>query len=159
MRASHKKRIARLIETLDEVEEQAFHQRCLRRFEALVCEDIRMAMEWRGIDPKTCRALVDAEARVPRFVDTPELRAADAAVLARQHARAQASGEDPWAECIEKMDRRGRRHLDGSRPNFTFETLVGIWAWAVYQPSLLPAIRYDFTAASDERRDGAPGAS
>jgi hypothetical protein len=41
------------------------------------------------------------------------------------------------------VDRRGRRYLDGSLPDFTFGSLITVWAWASYQPRLLPAIRYD----------------
>jgi hypothetical protein len=73
MRASHKKRLARLVVALEASEDDASDERCTRRFEAVVCEHIRLAMEWRGIDPASCRALRDAEARVAAFVDSPEL--------------------------------------------------------------------------------------
>src|SRR5437763_11294256 len=98
MRASHKKRIGRLIETLEEPERAVFEERCMRRFVAFVCEDIRLAMEWRGLDPGSSPALRDAETRVGRFVDTPDQRAADWAVLEAEREHSVAAGDDPWAE-------------------------------------------------------------
>jgi len=159
MRASHKKRIARLVAVLDETEEEAFDKRCTRRFEAFVCEDIRMAMEWRGIDPASSRVLRETEARVARFVDTPEQRAADWAVLEAKRERSLAAGDDPWSDLGEELDGQGQRYLDGSRPNFAFAALMELWAWAVYQPSLLPAVQYDFTAGPNGPHNGASGSS
>jgi hypothetical protein len=159
MRASHKKRIARLVAVLDETEEEAFDERCTRRFEAFVCEDIRMAMEWRGIDPASSRVLRETEARGAHFVDTPEQRAADWAVLEAKRERSLAAGDDPWSDLGEELDGQGQRYLDGSRPNFAFAALMELWAWAVYQPSLLPAVQYDFTAGPDGPRTGASGSS
>jgi hypothetical protein len=82
MRASRKARLARLIATLDEAERHEVDQRCTLRFEAGMCADIRAAMERRGIDPACSRVLLNAEARVAKFADSPELQAADEAFLA-----------------------------------------------------------------------------
>ena len=159
MRASHKKRIARLIAALDEAERRAFDERCELTLEAVMCRDIRAAMQWRGIDPASSRVLRETEARVARFVDTPEQRAADWAVLEAKRERSLAAGDDPWSDLGEELDGQGQRYLDGSRPNFAFAALMELWAWAVYQPSLLPAVQYDFTAGPDGPRTGASGSS
>jgi hypothetical protein len=143
MRASHKERLARLVAALDETEDEAFDERCERRFEAVVCAHIRAVMQWRGIDPASSRALRAAEARVAAFVDSPELDAADEAVLAVEREAARAKGEDPWAELSDAVDRLGRHYLDGSRPNFDFFSLIDVWAWALTQDRLLPAIPDD----------------
>ena len=100
-------------------------------------------MEWRGIDPAFSRALLDTEARVARFIDPPELQAADKAALAINHERALAKGDDPWSELSEAMHRLEQRYLDGSRPEFAFASLMELWAWALVQYRLLPAIPYD----------------
>jgi hypothetical protein len=155
MRASYKKRIARLIETLEESERAVFEERCMRRFEAFVCEHIRMAMEWRGIDPASSRVLRETEARVARFVDTPEQRAADRAVLEAEREHSVAAGDDPWSELSDAVHRLERHYLDGSRPNFAFASLMEVWAWALIQPRFLPAIAYDFTAGPDRPRERA----
>jgi len=59
----------------------------------------------------------------------------------------------------EELDGQGQRYLDGSRPNFAFAALMELWAWAVYQPSLLPAVQYDFTAGPNGPHNGASGSS
>lgn len=159
MRASHKKRIARLVAVLDQAEEEAFEERCTRRFVAFVCEDIRLAMEWRGLDPASSRALRDAETRVGRFVETPEQRAADWAVLEAEREHSVAGGDDPWSDFSEELDGLGERYLDGSRPDLAFASLMELWAWAVYQPRPLPAVRYDFTTGPGGPRERAPGSS
>jgi hypothetical protein len=149
MSASHKKRLARLAAALEEREEDAFRERCMRRFEPGVCARIRMAMEWRGIDPASSLALLDTEARVVRFVDTPELQAADAAALTVNRERALAMGDDPWSELSDEVDRLEQGYLDGSRPDFADASLMEFWAWALIQPRLLPAIPYDRYGRSD----------
>ena len=70
MRASHKQRLARLIATRDEADSHEVDRRCKLRFEAMLCADIRAAMEWRGVDPAVSRVLLKAEARVAGFVDS-----------------------------------------------------------------------------------------
>ena len=149
MRGSHKKRLARLAAALEESQADEFGGRCMRRFEAGVCAHIRMAMEWRGIDPASSRALLDTEARFARFIDTPELQAADKAALAINHERALAKGDDPWSELSEAMHRLEQRYLDGSRPEFAFASLMELWAWALIQPRLLPAIPDDAYGRSE----------
>jgi len=110
---------------------------------------IRMAMEWRGIDPAFSRALLDTEARVARFIDPPELQAADKAALAINHERALAKGDDPWSELSEDVHRLEQRYLDGSLPDFAFASLMELWAWALIQPRLLPAIPDDAYGRSE----------
>ena len=139
MRASHKKRIARLITALDEADEDAVDRRFKLRFEAGVCTDIRAAMEWRGIDPAASRVLLNAEARVAGFVDSPELQAADYAFRAVHREEAD-DGSDPWQELEEDLERVGRHYLDGSLPIFLVAPLIELWAWSLIQYRLLPAI-------------------
>ena len=43
----------------------------------------------------------------------------------------------------EQLDPVARRYLDGSRPDFQSAPLIRLFAWALLQPRLLPAIRYD----------------
>src|SRR5436305_10540740 len=93
MRTSHKKRLARLVAALDESESEAIDRRCTLRFYAYVCEDIREAMEWRGIDPACSRPLLAMEAKLAGFVDTPELRDTDGAYCAAKQAEALAEGD------------------------------------------------------------------
>jgi hypothetical protein len=108
-----------------------------------------MAMEWRGIDPASSLALFDTEARVARFVDTPELQAADAAALTVNRERALAAGDDPWSELSDAVHRLEQGYLDASRPDFADASLIQVWAWALIQPRLLPAIRYADYGRSD----------
>ena len=77
MRASHKKRIVRLVVALDAAEAAARDRRWELRVLNCICKDIRAAMEWRGIDPASSRVLLDEEAKLVGFVDTLELLAAD----------------------------------------------------------------------------------
>ncbi|TMJ60231.1 MAG: hypothetical protein E6G81_07025 [Alphaproteobacteria bacterium] len=140
MRTSHKKRLARLVAALDESESEAIDRRCTLRFYAYVCEDIREAMEWRGIDPACSRPLLAMEAKLAGFVDTPELRDTDGAYCAAKQAEALAEGDDPWGEAEDAVMLAGQRYLDGSRPDFRFASLLEIWPWALVQDRLLPAI-------------------
>jgi hypothetical protein len=136
MRASRKARLARLIATLDEAERHEVDQRCTLRFEAGMCADIRAAMERRGIDPACSRVLLNAEARVAKFADSPELQAADKAFLAAH--RGEPHGSDPWQKLEETLARTGRHYLDGSLPIFLLAPLMEHWAWALVQQRLLP---------------------
>jgi hypothetical protein len=77
MSASRKKRIARLIAVLDAAEQTARDRRWKLRLLNCICKDIRAAMEWRGIDPTSALVLLNAEAELAGFVDTPELLSAD----------------------------------------------------------------------------------
>jgi hypothetical protein len=140
MRASHKKRIARLVAALGDGEREVMDRRCRLRFYAVVCADVRAAMEWRGIDPGSSRVLLDMEAKVARFVDAPELRAADELHRAVQRKEIRLKGEDPWQALADTLDDAEQRYLDGSLPNFTFVSLMELWAWSLIQYRLLPAI-------------------
>src|SRR5436853_3135236 len=81
MRASHKKRIARLVAALDAAEAAARDRRWELRVLDCICKDIRAALEWRGIDPASSRVLLDEEAKLVGFVDSPEMLAADLALV------------------------------------------------------------------------------
>jgi hypothetical protein len=142
MRASHKQRLARLIGTRDEVDSHQVDRRCKLRFEAMLCADVRAAMKWRGIDPAASRVLLNAEARVAGFVDSPELQAADQAFRAA-HREVPQDGSDLWQRAEEGLERAGRHYLDGSLPVFLVAPLIELWAWALVQPRLLPAIPDD----------------
>jgi hypothetical protein len=140
MRASHKARLARLIATLDEAERHEVDQRCTLRLEAGMCADIRAAMERRGIAPACSRVLLNAEARVAKFADSPALQAADEAFLAA-HREEPHDGSDPWQKLEEGLARIGQHYLDGSLPIFLLAPLMELWAWALAQYRLLPAVR------------------
>jgi len=140
MRASHKKRLARLVAALDEAEEEMVGRRTVLRFKDSVCEIIRDAMERRGIDPASSRVLLDLETEVASFIDTPDLEAADNAWLDAHPHREWLDGEDPWDSLAEQIDPIALRYLDGSLPDFRFASWWRLWAWAVVQYRLLPAI-------------------
>jgi hypothetical protein len=159
MRASHKKRIARLVAALDAAEEAARDRRWELRVLNFICEDIRAAMEWRGIDPASSRVLLDEEARLVGFVDTPEWQAADIDFEGDAEKDASPDDEDPWQWLDQEADRLGKTFLDGSRPDFKYGSLDELWGWAVTQYSLVPAIPYDFAAGRVGRRDGAAASS
>src|SRR5437588_3992434 len=102
MRASHKKRIARLMASLpspDEAERREVEGRVSLRFDAKLCAVIRAAMLRRGIDPAGATALREWEARVAGFLDSPELQAADEAFR----------GAHPEDEAEEETGREDRR--------------------------------------------------
>jgi hypothetical protein len=140
MRASHKKRIGRLIAALDEAERRAFDERCELTLEAVMCGDIRAALERRGIDPDSARVLRQAEARVAKLVDSPESEAADAAWREAHREEESPDEEDPFDWLADELWRIGERYLDGSQPDFRFAPLIELWAWSLIQYCLLPAI-------------------
>ena len=86
MRASHKKRLARLLATMpspDSAEKREVKRRFMLRWDTKLCAVIRAAMERRGIDPGCATGLREyEETEVGGFVDTPELLAADEAFRA-----------------------------------------------------------------------------
>ena len=140
MRAGHKKRLARVITVLDAAEDEAVSRRCGLRFEACVCKDIRAAMEWRGIDPASAWRLRNVEAKVAAFRDSPELQAADGAYLAAHDEEESPEAQDPLEWLADELYQIGERYLDGSRPDFRFAEMLDLWAWALMQYRLLPAI-------------------
>ena len=165
MRASHKKRIARLVAALDAAEEAARDRRWELRVLNCICKDIRTAMEWRGIDPASSRVLLDEEAKLVGFVDTLELLAADLDFEDDADEEDPAGGEDSpddddaWPLLDREADRLGKPFLDGSRPDFKRGSLDELWGWAVTQYSLVPAIPYDFAAGRVGPHDGAASSS
>ena len=140
MRASHKKLLARLITVLDAAEDEAVDRRCDLRLEECMCKDIRAAMERRGIDPASAWALRNAEANVAAFRDSPELQAADEAYLAAHREEEPPEEQDPFESLADELYQIGERYLDGSQPDFRFGELMDLWAWALVQYRLLPAI-------------------
>jgi hypothetical protein len=140
MRASHKKRIGRLIAALDDAERRAVNERCDLALEALMSGDIRIAMERRGIDPGSARVLRQTEARLAKLAVSPELEAADAAWLEAHRDAESPDEEDPIDWLADELWRIGERYLDGSQPDFRFAPLIDLWAWSLIQYCLLPAI-------------------
>ncbi len=140
MRASHKKRIARLIAVLDDAERRAVNERCDLALEAVMYGDIRAAMERRGIDPGSAWALRQIEPRLAKLPDSPELEAADAAWLEAYREDQPPDEEDPLEWLADELWRIGQRYLDGSQPDFRFAPLMELWAWSLIQYCLLPAI-------------------
>jgi hypothetical protein len=140
MRASHKKRIGRLIAALDDAERRAVTERCDLALDALMSGDIRTAMERRGIDPGSTRVLRQTEARLAKLVVSPELEAADAAWLKAHREAESPDDEDPFDWLADELWRIGQRYLDGSQPDFRFDPLIELWAWSHIQYRLLPAI-------------------
>lgn len=51
--------------------------------------------------------------------------------------------QDPFDWLGEQLEPVALRYLDGSRPDFRFASLIRLWAWALVQPRLLPAIPFD----------------
>jgi hypothetical protein len=143
MRASHKKRIGRLIAALDEAERRAVDERCDLTLEAVMCGDVRTAMGRCGIDPGSAWALRQTEARVAKLVDSPKLQAADAAWLEAHQEDQPPDEEDPFEWLADELWRIGQRYLDGSLPDFRFDPLIELWAWSLIQYRLLPAIPDD----------------
>src|SRR5947199_5477769 len=165
MRASHKKRIARLVAALDAAEAAARDRRWELRVLDCICKDIRAAMEWRGIDPASSRVLLDEEAKLVGFVDTPELLAADLDFEDDADEEDPAGGEDSPGDddarplLDREADRLGKPFLDGARPDFKRGSLDQLWGWAVTQYSLVPAMPYDFAAGRVRPHDGAASSS
>jgi len=113
MRASHKKRIGRLIAALDEAEKKAVERRCDLAFEAAMYGDIRTAMEWRGIDPRSAWVLRRIEPRLANLPVSPELETADPAWL---KAHRPPDDEDPLSGWLTSCGVSGSAYLDGSQP-------------------------------------------
>jgi hypothetical protein len=133
MRASHKKRLARLVAPLDYAEDQAVRRREERRTSALLAPYVRAALERRGLDPTAWPMLLYVEAHAAELVDSPELQAADEAFRAAHPDPA----EDRiyWEEQRRKdqawLERSARGFMNGSLPSTgcSFLELV-VWARA-----------------------------
>ena len=149
MRASHKKRLARLLATLPslgDAERRAVERREELRWDAKLCALIRAAMERRGVDPNSAPALLKYDAKhqaeVVAFVDTPELRAADAAFRAGHPEEREPDEEgDPREWLLSELNRIAQRFLDGSLPDVTRCSMSELWAWAIAQCRLDKARR------------------
>ena len=149
MRASRKQCLTRLTAVLGQAEKEAFDRRAKLPLRAFICVDIRAAMERRGIDPASSRALLGAEATLADVVFSPERWTADAARRDAQRQEKPSREDSPWRKLKDTLDRIGEQFLDGSQPDFAVDPLMEVWAWALIQPRLLPAIPYDRYGRSD----------
>jgi hypothetical protein len=70
------------------------------------------------------------------------LEAADVAFMAA-HPREWTEEQDPLDWLWELLEPVALEYLDGSRPDFRFDSLMRLWAWALVQYRLLPAILGD----------------
>jgi hypothetical protein len=140
MRASHKKRITRLMASLpspDEAERREVEGRVSLRFDAKLCAVIRAAMQSRGIDPAGATALREWEVRVAGFLDSPELQAADEAFRgAHPEDEDETEGEDPREELLAELNRIAQRFMDRSSPDFADCSFSELLAWAMAQQRL-----------------------
>ena len=148
MFASHKRRLARLISVLDAAEQTARDRRWELRLLDCICKDIRAAMKWRGVDPASALVLLNAEAELAGFVDTPELLSADMDFEDDADEEDRAHDKDPLQWFRQEADRLGKPFLDGSRPDFKHGSLGDLWGWALKQYLLVPAVAYDFSAGA-----------
>ena len=145
MRASHKKRIARLLAstpTQGEAERQEVERRERIRWRAMLCAFIRDAMERRGIDrdgaPALCAYEAETRHKAERvaFVDTPEFQIADVAFRAAHPRTDYPDAEGPRKWALAKLDRLTEAFLDGSSPDFARCSIPELWAWAIAQNAL-----------------------
>jgi hypothetical protein len=133
MRASHKKRLARLVVPLDFAESEAVDRRSTLRLFAELSAYVRAAMLRAGIDPNSAASLCRLEAKCADFADTPELQAADAAFEAAHPSPCQ-DEEDPRGWLQAEVNRIiERQFADGSLPDFARASFSELWAWAILQ--------------------------
>jgi hypothetical protein len=133
MRASHKKRLARLVAPLDFDERVAVHHRDALRTDAPEVCYVRAAMERQGFDPTAWPMFRDVEEAVANFVDTPELQAADEAFNAKyEREEDRLYWEDQARKHHAWVARVAGHYMDGHLPptGCSFTELV---AWAVAQ--------------------------
>jgi hypothetical protein len=136
MRASHKKRLARLVAPLDFAESEAVDRRSTLRLFAELSAYVRAAMLRAGIDPNSAASLCRLEAECADFADTPELQAADAAFEAA-HPRPCQDEEDPREWLQAEVNRIiERQFADGSLPDFAGASFSELWAWAILRARL-----------------------
>jgi hypothetical protein len=136
MRASHKKRLARLVAPLDFAESEAVDRRSTLRVYAELGAYVRAAMLRAGIDPSSAASLCWLEAECAGFADTPELQAADAAFEFAHPSPCQ--DEDDPREWLQAEVNRiiERQFADGSLPDFAGASFSELWAWAILQSRL-----------------------
>jgi hypothetical protein len=136
MRASYKKRLARLVAPLDFAEHEAVDRRSTQRVFAKLTAYVRAAMLRAGIAPRSAASLCRLEAECGGFVDTPELQAADAAFEAAHPDPCQ-DEEDPHEWLQAKVNRIiERQFADGSLPDLARASFSELWAWAILQERL-----------------------
>jgi hypothetical protein len=136
MRASHKKRLARLVVPLDFAESEAVDRRSTLRLFAELSAYVRAAMLRAGIDPNSAASLCRLEAECAGFADTAELQAADAAFEAA-HPHPCHDEEDPREWLQAEVNRIiGRQFADGSLPDFARASFSELWAWTILQARL-----------------------
>jgi hypothetical protein len=87
-----------------------------------------------GLDPASARALREVEGKLANFVDTPELRRADAEARAAEEQGKKPvliDGANPRERLIALMDERGRLYAEsGTHPNWWFASFIELLAWA-----------------------------
>jgi hypothetical protein len=133
MRASHKKRLARLVAPLDYGEQVAVDDRDVLRTDAAHLPYVRAAMEGRGLDPAAWPMFRDVEEAVANFVDTPELQAADEAFNAKyQKEEDRLYWEDQARKTHAWLARVAEKYMDGHLPS-TGCSFLELLAWAIAQ--------------------------
>jgi hypothetical protein len=95
-------------------------QRRMREFLALM-----------GIDPALATALrrgEEAEAELAEIPDTPELEAADAAILPPQNSNVD---DKAYRECLANFDRMVEFYRSGEQPDFADASPIELWAYCI----------------------------
>jgi hypothetical protein len=116
IRPSDRRRLARLAIPLVAAKRSEVERRVGWREEVEFCEHVEALLRLEGVDPEsTCilRQLHEAEAQLAAIPDTPELKEADEAYLARLDTR--------W---VDEEWRRGRHYRPPPREEKTFESEV-----------------------------------
>ena len=150
MRASRKVRLEKLWATHQEAERQVASQRRMLRFYADTYPLVRRAMRLAGIDPASARAMREVEEKLAAFVDTPELRRADAEADAAKKQEKEPlpiDGMEPHEALIARLEATGRRYQEsGTRPNLWFSSFIELLGWST---------AFDDAEAEGEEEEGA----
>ena len=143
MPAGRRTRLAELSAVHDEEESGAAAERRMLRFYAGAYPLVRDAMLRAGLDPASARAMRDIERKLAGFVDTPELRRADAQLATAEAAEREPAligGEDPHQWLISRLDDIGRRYAaSGTHPNLHFASFWELLGWATPPDDVRPA--------------------
>jgi hypothetical protein len=110
-------------------EEEAARNRRLLRARVTLCSEVREGLESMGIDPELAVMLrigKEAAAELAGIPDTPELKAADAAIRRCGHA----SGGN-GSRLREKLLVMAERYRDGHRPDFANASAFELFAFVL----------------------------
>jgi hypothetical protein len=145
VRRSHRARLDRLSAARDEAERAAAKERRMLRRYALIYPALCAAMLRGGLDPAESSAMRDIAEQLAGFVDTPELRRADAEAAAAEKSGKEpvlVDGTTPQQALIALLDQIGRRYKEnGTQPNLCFASFWELLAWATPpDDSAAPAI-------------------